>query len=181
MKKILIGCGALLCLCFVLLIGTYVSLPATFEVSRTKLVAGTPAEVFAVAADLHTWPDWTVWSRDGDPSAVWDWTGPPATVGSSMSWKGDVHGTGSLTIESVEENKSMGYVLVFTEEGTDIPSHGVLRFRASGGNTQVDWVMSGDLEGPWRLAGPFMDGLVGGMFDAGLGGLDAHMKTVLAP
>jgi hypothetical protein len=177
MNKFLLG-GITL---FVLSIGTaMVVMPSEFEVKRSLQVTGTPAEVYAVAADLHTWPEWTVWSREADPSAVWDWSGEPASVGSTMSWNGDVHEEGRMTITDAQPGKTFAYDLIFVEDGQDTVSSAKLVLSAVAGGTHVDWVMTGELGGPFKLMGPMMDSLVGPMLSEGLTGLEEYMKGLQA-
>ena len=98
MKKVLSCCLGIVVLIVVLLFVGVQAMPTNYDISHTQVVSGSPDEVFAIASDLHTWPDWTYWSREADPSAVWDWSGAPGSVGSNMSWKGEKHLEGSLTL-----------------------------------------------------------------------------------
>jgi hypothetical protein len=181
MKKLLIGCFGLVALLTIGAIIGVVMMPNKFKVQRTHQVSGTPEEAYAVVANLHTWPDWTSWSREKDASCVWDWTGPESGAGAVMSWKGDVHKEGVLTLTHCVPGKEVAYDVVFIEDGAETTSQASLTFQAVGDKTEVVWTMSGDMAGIWKLMIPVMDILIGPMFDEGLQGLDKQLSAGAAP
>lgn len=178
MKKVLIGCFGLISL-LVIATAAYLFMASPhYEVTRSNQVSGTPEEAYAVAANLHTWPDWTYWSREADPSCVWDWTGPESGEGATMSWKGDAHGEGRVTLTTCVPGQQVSYDLAFiNEDGSELPSAATMTFKALGDKTEVVWTMSGEMSGIWKIMVPLMDGAVGPMFEQGLEGLDGQLKA----
>jgi len=46
-----------------------------YEAQRSQDTAARPNEVYAVVADLHTWPEWITWSKAADPDCTWEFSG----------------------------------------------------------------------------------------------------------
>ena len=44
--------------------------PNTIRVERTIEIATQPAAVHVHLADLKTWPEWSAWTQDRDPTAT---------------------------------------------------------------------------------------------------------------
>lgn len=177
MKKLLLilGVGAILVLgaLFAIVSG----LPDSFSTSRSTEVDASPAEAYAVAADLHDWPEWTFWSRAGDPGATWDFSGEAGAVGHSMKWKGDVWGEGQIVFTGCTPGERLDYELTFWEDGEEMVSTGSIEFVPSSTGTGVTWTMSGQLEGlVARAMGPLMDGVIGPMFETSLEGLATRLE-----
>jgi len=172
MKKLLFGCLGLIVVLILAAVIGIMSLPSTVVVERSRTVNATPEEVYAVVSDLHTWPDWTFWSKEADPDCTWDFQGETGD-GASMAWEGPIHGKGKLTLKNCVPGQQVEYDMVFIEES--MASVGSMTLAADGEGTTVTWTMSQDLEGAGKLLGLAMDGLIGPMFDQGLVGLDAHL------
>jgi hypothetical protein len=177
MKKLLLGCTVLLGLLVLGLVAFAASLPSTFEVIRVQPVAATPSEAYAVAADLHGWPDWTFWSREGDPGATWDFSGEPGTVGHTMKWNGETWGEGQIVFTGCTPGERIDYELTFWEQGEAMTSSGSITFEAQGQTTQVGWSMSGELDGfVAKLMGLAMETMIGPMFETSLDGLADRLE-----
>lgn len=177
MKKLLLGCLALIVVVILGAIGFVASMDSEFAVTRTATIHKTPDQVYSIVSDLHTWPDWTAWDRETDPTCVWTFEGPDAGEGASMSWKGDVHGEGSLTIGTCVPGKEINYTLTFQEEGGETVSHGKFTMIEAEDGTAAVWVMSGEMTGALKLLIPLMDTMVGPMFEVGLVGLEGVELT----
>ncbi|MFT7670178.1 MAG: hypothetical protein ACI8X5_002885 [Planctomycetota bacterium] len=171
MKKVLIGLFVLLAL----LVGGIALLPGEYEVKRSRVVAATPAEVYAAVLDLHTWPSWSVWSSEADPDCVWNYN-DKVGVGASNEWNGPELGKGGLTVTASEENTKIDYDLFFVEGDDRMESQGRFEFVPSGDGTEVTWVMHGEFEGFLKLFGLLMDSMVGPDFEEGLTGLDNFLQ-----
>jgi hypothetical protein len=151
--------------------------PNTIRVERSVVIAAEPAAVHASLADLRTWPEWSAWTKERDPSATWEFSGADRGVGAVWSWKGadDGLGVGRLEIIRSDPQTGIAYDLVFDENGMQAPGEVVLV--SMDGQTQVTWVYEGEL-GPKPMGGLlklFMGGMIGDMigadFEAGLQGL----------
>jgi hypothetical protein len=174
MKKLLIGCLGLFFVLVLLAGGVVVLMDGHIEVERSAEVSATPSEVYAVVADLHTWPDWTYWSKAADPECTWDFNDQIGD-GASMAWEGPTHGKGKLVLKNCAPGKGVEYDLTFYAGEAEMPSLGRIELTPAGDKTRVRWVMISDLEGLGKLFLPFMDGQVGVMFESGLTGLKTRL------
>lgn len=151
--------------------------PNTIRVERSVVVAAEPAAVHAHLADLKTWPEWSAWTQERDPSATWEFTGAESGVGAVWSWKGadDGLGVGRLEITRSDPQTGIAYDLVFDEGGMQAPGEVVLA--GADGQTQVTWVYEGELfpkpmGGLLKLLmGGTISDMIGADFEIGLQGL----------
>lgn len=165
MKYFLIG------LCCASLVFLLVSafLPGDYEVERELRIAAEPAELFAAAADLATWSDWSAWSRESDPDATWQVDGDPG-VGQVLQWDGPTLGKGRLELLTVEEPTELSYRISMPDGS--MAASGKLRFTADESAVRVTWSQSGGLDGiRMKWVGLFLDGWIGDQFDLSLRGL----------
>jgi uncharacterized protein YndB with AHSA1/START domain len=170
MKKVLFGCLGLVVVLVLVAVVSVMLMDGHVEVERTKQVSASPDEVYAVVSDLHTWPEWTAWSKEADPECTWDFEGEKGD-GASMAWDGPVHGEGKLTLKNCIAGELVEYDLAFMEGDEEMSTVGRIELSLAGDNTTVRWVMVAELEGVGKLLGPLMDSMVGVMFDEGLNGL----------
>ena len=176
MKKLLIGCTGLIVVLIIAGVIAIMMLPSDYELERSKVISATPAEVYAVVGDLHSWPEWTAWSKEADPECIWNYNGKSG-VGAGVDWTGPVHGEGEMTITGLEENSKIEYALTFKEGEDEMVSNGRFELTPSGSGTSVRWVMFGELEGVGKLFGPVMDSMVGPDFEAGLNNLETRFNS----
>ena len=177
MKKLLLGCGLFL----LLLVGAAVfaisSLPDSFLVERELEMKGTPEQAYAAVADLHTWPEWTVWNKEMDPSATWEFKGSEVGNGAVWSWTGEELGNGELTLRDCQSPSSISYDLVM--DGGEVSSSGKITIEpTTPGMILVHWENGGELAGIWKLIGPLTDGMIGPMYETGLKGLATRIAAV---
>src|SRR5690606_3612297 len=98
LKWLLIVVGSLI----VLLLLVALLLPSEFRVERSIVIEATPETVYEQVVDLNNWPNWSPWNAM-EPTAEYTVSGAQRGVGAVSSWKGEVIGTGTLTIVEVEE------------------------------------------------------------------------------
>ena len=175
MKKFLIGCLGILVVLVIAAVVAIVAMPSEFSVTREKSVKGTPEAAYAIAGNLHDWPEWTFWSRAGDPTATWDFSGEAAQPGHTMKWKGDTWGEGKIALTECVPNEVLNYELTFYSGGEGETSTGSIRFDPAGESTNVVWTMEGELSGVGKLGGLFIDSVIGPMFELSLDGLDGQL------
>lgn len=169
MKYFVIG---LCCATLVFLLFT-AFLPGDYEIERDLRIAAEPAELYAAAADLGTWPDWSAWSREADPDATWQVDGEPG-VGQVLQWDGPTLGKGRLELIAAEEPDSLSYRISMPDGS--MAASGKLRFVADGAAVRVFWSQTGDLSGiRMKWVGLFLDGWIGDQFDLSLRGLRDHV------
>lgn len=152
-----------------------VGLPRSFLVERHVDVARPVSEVFAAVTDLTTRQHWTAWAEK-EPDAKYVYEGTTGKAGSSMAWAGKDMGVGDVTIVAVEQDRSVETRLRF-KEPFEMVSRDSFRFAASAnGGTRITWTNEGDLQGPQRVMGLFMDRMIGPDYERGLQRLKAHLE-----
>lgn len=168
-KKILLTLSLLLVL--FLLLGSL--LPGSYSVTRTLFIEAQADRIHALLADLRSWPEWTPWNQQLDPTVRFQFSGAQG-VGSSYSWQGDQLGKGVLEITSSERGRGVVYLLRF--EGTP-PADGVIQITPMKGGCEVLWKMSGDTSrplGPYLV--PMMDSFIGDDLEQCLKGLQEQCR-----
>lgn len=147
--------------------------PADFSVSRTAVVAATPARVFDQINDLRKWQAFSPWAKL-DPDAKVAFSGPPAGEGASFAWDGDANiGAGSMTIIESRPGEIVRYRLDFLRpfEGTSESS--LALSPAPDGGTNVTWTMSGENNFVGKAISLVIDceAMMGPQFEEGLANL----------
>lgn len=168
---------------FILLIITiavlaYVAMqPAAFRISRSALMAASPAVIFAQVNDFHQWGAWSPWAKL-DLGAKITFEGAPSGVGAGFSWDGNKKiGTGAMTILDSRPPESIRIRLEFmkpfvatnTVEFTFVPE---------GDKTRVTWSMVGNNNFIAKAMNLVMncDKMVGGMYEQGLANIQAIVE-----
>jgi hypothetical protein len=171
LKKILLSVAVLI----VLFVGIGWLLPGDYRVERSTVIGASPADVVQAAADLQTWPEWSAWTRAGDPACAWEFSGEG--VGARMAWDGPEHGQGVLTLTEIEPTRGLFYDLAF-EDGAFVAAGG-LSLAPEGAGTRVTMWTEGDMgANPLnRWFGLLMDGMLGGQFETGLAGLKRRLEV----
>jgi hypothetical protein len=150
-----------------------VFLPSKTTVVRSLTVQQNPDTTFLYLSDFNNFKSWSPW-QDKDPNMTTTITG--TGVGSVYSWKGnDQVGTGSMTITSLESNKSVNIDLKFL---TPWESQAVTRWSVepAEGGSKISWEMSQDLSYGQRYFGLLMDGMIGPDFEKGLINLKKNLE-----
>lgn len=170
LRKILL---ALLLLLVVLLVVGAV-MPNRYEVERRIAIAAAPERVHAFVGELKRWDEWTPW-KEVDPSTQTTLGEKSTGVGASQSWTGD-QGGGWLRFTECDPTTGIAFDMGFVNGEHESPAKAEIRYRASGGQTEVVWSMSGTMDmpviGSWvaLAVGP----MIGTSFDKGL----AKLKQV---
>jgi uncharacterized protein YndB with AHSA1/START domain len=152
--------------------------PPTFRVTRSAVIAASPARVFEEVNDLHRWVAWSPWQKL-DPNMTQTYDGPPAGVDSTMAWSGNNKaGQGRMTITESKPAERVGFRLEFlrpfrANHAADFTFEPV---GGGGSETRVNWSMSGDKNFMSKAFGLIMnmDKLIGADFEKGL----AQLKTI---
>lgn len=151
--------------------------PPTFTVTRSRTIAAPAAAIYGEVADFHRWVDWSPWEKL-DPAMQKTFTGPPATPGSTYSWKGNKQvGIGNMTITSASAAE-IGIRLEFVEPFPQV-SQTTFAFDPQGAGTRVTWTMTGPQNFMSKAFSMVMnlDKMIGGDFERGL----ANLATVTEP
>lgn len=143
-------------------------LPAEVEVRRSIHIVAPPEAVHAVIAEPRTWPDWTAWDRQRDPTAEYKFFGPASGVGAGYEWRGEEFGEGRLTLTASDPATGIEFDLEF--DGGKYHSQGALRLATEADGTEATWVYRADLglNPVSRYYGLFTDATLGPDLETGL-------------
>ena len=155
-----------------------VALSGEWSVSRSQVLAAKPAQIHQAVEKLSTWPDWSSWSKESDPEASFEFSGPEAGVGATWAWEseGDL-GVGSMKVLSSSVAEGMHYGIEM--EGMNM--EGLVTYEVVDGGTKVTFASSGVSEGLYKLMAPLVDRFVGPSYEASLAGLEAYLQKAAAP
>ena len=163
LKKIAI---VVLVVAILLLVVGYL-LPRTYLICRSSFIEASADKIYASVIDLKSWPEWTPWNEEMDPTIQYTYSG--SGVGSVSRWTSDNIGVGYLEVTSTEEGRGIVYELHF--EGS-APADGVVQITQMKGGCEVMWKMSGEGVPPIE---PYfilmMDWMIGKDFEQCLAGL----------
>lgn len=176
MKKVLIGCFGLIAVLVIAGVIAVMMLPSEYEAERSAVIPAPPAEVYAVVADLHTWPEWSAWSQEKDPDCVWSYNDKTG-VGARTDWEGPELGKGYMVVTEAIDDTKFACDLGFFIEEEELKSKIYFEFTPKGDDTDVRWVMFGELEGIGKVFGLMIDASVGPDFEEGLAGLKDRFET----
>lgn len=171
-RKILYSIGGLIALVFA--IG--VVLPSSAEVERRVEIGAHPATVFALLNDFRQVNKWSPWTNT-DPNARFDIGGPPRGVGASLTWDGDIVGSGRQVIV-----ESVPFERVVSELELDDRGHALATFELIGipAGTEVVWRFETrfgfDLLA--RYFGLMLDSVVGDDYEKGLARLKSMAESL---
>lgn len=119
-------------------------------------------EVFKVVSDFHTWEKWSPWLilEEGVQVNV-------KPDGKYYDWKGELVGSGNMTVVSEVENQRVDYKLVFL---TPFKSKAKVAFelKEKGGGTEITWMMKSKLPFFMFFMKKKMELFIGMDYDRGL-------------
>jgi polyketide cyclase/dehydrase/lipid transport protein len=149
--------------------------PSDFRVTRSITVAAPAERAFEQVNELRNWEAWSPWAKL-DPNAKNTYEGPVAGVGAAFAWSGNCKvGEGRLTITESRPHELVRFKLEFVKpfKGTNSAE---FTFRPEGGETVVQWTMSGKKNFVSKAIGLVVncDKMIGCQFDKGL----AEMKSL---
>lgn len=174
-KKILVGFVLLL----VVAVAIGFALSDEVTVTRASVVAAEPEAIHEVLASLRTWPEWSVWNRETDPTLRFEFEGAERGVGATWKWKGDVFEEGQLEILESDPARGVSYRVTMA---SGLSFEGGLRFTEAEAGTRVTWTDKAALGmgplGGWMalLLGGAVDEEVGRGQEQGLAGLKARLE-----
>lgn len=153
--------------------------PTDYRVARSTTIQAGAATVFPLVNDFHQWEKWSPWAKL-DPNMKTTYSGEPAGKGAVYLWSGnDQVGEGRMTIEESRPNELIAINLEFLEP-FDTASKTTFAFKESGGQTTVDWIMTGQNNFMSKAIGLVMGGMdkmVGPDFEKGLAQLKATAEA----
>lgn len=152
-------------------------LPGEYRVERSIVIDAKPEVIYEQVVDLNNWEKWSPW-QEMEPGADFGVSGSGRGVGSVLSWKGEIVGTGNLTIMEVQEPTMIKSRLVFLDP-MEAESDDIWTFEPGAGGTEVTWAEEGELGYPLeRFFGLGMDSMLGGDMEKGLEKLKRYLETM---
>ena len=177
MKKFILAGGILVLILTLVLVGGSLLLPGEFAIERSAAITGTPAQIYALAGHLDTWPEWTPWNGESYVGMEISFPGRTEGLGAVQVWTlGET--TGRLEVTSAEEARGLSYDLAI-EGGPRI--EGIISFEAGPSEgeapvTRVRWQQRGPLDGVFaRWIGLTLERSLGGDLEKALAGLEARI------
>jgi Polyketide cyclase / dehydrase and lipid transport len=169
-RKIATGIAATLGL---IIAGTFL-LPSSVTVERKKVIAANDAAVFALISSNEGFQTFNPY-KDTDPNLAITLSGPANGIGSGFAFKG-ADGEGTQTITALEPNRSVTMQIDLGAMGKPIQSFALAPVE---GGTEVTWRVTSDFgyNPIGRVFGMFMDGMLGPIYERGLGNLDKVAKS----
>lgn len=143
-------------------------LPGNYEVKRSITLQANSQTVLDSLLNLKTWPQWSPWRKDDDPTLEFRTSGPKAMPGYTLHWQSEMKGTGKIEIKQINQAEGLQYEL--ESGGETLVQNGFLQIEAQGESTQLTWTVTGHLGGSpiMRWAGLFIDGSIGPAYQQSL-------------
>jgi|SRR6185369_946644 hypothetical protein len=172
LKKILL----VLLILVVLLVVVGLFLPSKYHVERSIAIQAKPEAVFPWVNNLKKWNEWSPWTKEKDPTLVYNFDGPEEGPGAISKWDGKKFGDGSMRITESSETTGVKYALSFNH-GKYL-STSTMAFEPQGGATTVRWSTDGDMGGNPinRYLGLLMGKMMGPDFEEGLAKLKLKVE-----
>ncbi len=177
-KKIAVSAAAAIGVVAVVILGIAASKPDEMVIERFTTIKATPAKVFALVNDLHTWTKWSPW-EDKDPSMKRTFSGPAVGKGAAYSWDGNGEvGAGNMEITDATEPSNIKMNLHFLKpfEGNNTVN---FSFQQEPDLTRVVWTMNGPNPFMCKVVQVFInvDDMCGKDFEKGLAKLKALAES----
>lgn len=159
-----------------LLFGAALLSPKKVPVERSLTIAASPEQLYADVGYPASWPAWTVWNKELDPTLTHEVSGPEHGVGAIWKFKSKREGSGTLRIVEASPQAGIRYELAF--EGMEVATTGGIRFTPGPAGTQVTWTDELDLSGTVlpRVAGSAIAKLLGAQLEQNLAKLKARAE-----
>ncbi len=172
LANILVGILGLVAL--MLIVGLF--LPKEYHVERSIEIRAKPEAVFRDLTALRTWPEWTVWNQQMDPTVKFEFDSPDSGVGAGYRWNGAKLGDGRLKITKADPAKGIEYSLEF--QRGQYGSAGSITYEPAGEGLRVTWVNEGSMgKNPiGRYMVMAMDSMLGPDMEGGLSRLKVRAE-----
>ncbi len=171
----------------VALIAIYVILafigPSNYKLERSIKIGSAIENVYNQTSIYANWADWSPWAK-ADPEAQYTIEKDDQTIGSSLGWKGELSGTGSMTTSEITANEKFMYKLVFTEPWyMAMTSNGGFTYKQDGDSVILSWFDEGDFGFMSRPMMLFMsmEEQIGPQFEMGLSAIKEICENMPDP
>lgn len=149
----IIGSILLVIIAITLIVALFV--PKEFSYEKSIVIKAPIDSVWLRVNSLSALDKWSPWN-DHEPDMKKEYFGMDGTLGAKQTWDGEIVGSGSQTIISIQEPNYFETELVFNEP---YESHGkgVVKLVEEGPKTFVTWGMTGSMPYPFNIMNLFMD------------------------
>jgi len=159
----------------------FIFFPSHVHVERSITINQKQDVVFNFVNDLDNWNSWSPWYLL-DSTAKYKREGSESGAGSKLSWESEVKnvGKGSMKITESKPDSIIREELSFMEGGI---ANAYYSFSPDGNGTKVTWGFDTEAGANplGRIIGGFMDGMIGGDFEAGLNRLKTITEAMVVP
>ncbi|MBR9910022.1 MAG: hypothetical protein GYB33_06665 [Gammaproteobacteria bacterium] len=136
-----------------------------FDVEKSTLIAAPMTQVRELVADFHYWNSWSPWTVV-EPACPISISGHPGEPGHSMTWEGEVIGSGKNTLQSSDAQR-LHYNLEFFKPWKSKAKVCFL-FEEVGDQTKVTWTMNSSMPFFLFFMLKMMKNLIGMDYERGL-------------
>ncbi len=144
-------------------------LPSEQHVERSIVIDAEPGNVFPLVNDFRQFNEWSPWATIDPEGTRYEFSGPSAGVGSTMSWSSEHPNVGSGAQEIIESRPDTMVKSKLTFEGFDTPSYATFTLEPADGGTRLTWAFDANLDSMvGRYMGLMMEKWVGADYEKGL-------------
>lgn len=146
------------------------------HIAKSVCISSSPIKVYDVISDLSKWNIWSPWMHD-EPTAKTEYRGSAGQPGQSLSWNGEVIGSGKMTILSLQRNQQVEMQIEFF---TPWKSVAQVIFDVNGKSaeqTEITWTMNSTLPIFMFFFKNMMKAYIGNDFSRGLNMLKEYVET----
>jgi hypothetical protein len=129
--------------------------PKTFMYEKSISINAPIDSVWENTNSLAALDKWSPWN-DHDPNMKKEITGEDGTVGAKQSWDGEIVGSGSQTIETLQKPTLLETKLEFYKPH-ESHGKGYVKLVTDGAGTKATWGMSGSMPYPFNIMNLFMN------------------------
>ncbi len=151
--------------------------PARVHIERSLTIHAPYEIIHDQINNLKNWKNWSPWYKK-DSAAKFSYNGTDAGAGAAFTWdsKNPQVGQGTMTITSSNADS----VCIAIEFGNRGPASSKFVFLKSDSTTKITWAMENDMgmNPVGRIAGLFMDKMVGPDFENGLANLKSFTEAI---
>lgn len=146
------------------------------QITKSIQIEKNAQSIFDIISDLNHWNQWSPWYQC-EPTAKTTVVGPAKLSGQLLTWSGEVIGSGKMTLEKLDANKSISFVLEFLTPWKS-KAEVVFELNEAGKNkTEVIWNMNSSLPFFMFFFKNMMAAYIGADFSRGLGMLKELAET----
>lgn len=121
----------------VLLVALGFILPSRIEIQSDILIQASPEKIQPYLANMRKWELWTPWGKHVDPTVVNTYFGPEDDTATTLEWKGDKLGQGTIALTGSSPINGITYVTSFNHNS--MKSIGAIQYELVPEGTRVIW------------------------------------------